>query len=193
MNVKTISVSALALMTGLGIAVAADVQDEQMRSGIEPGARTLTPDLSDREKQAAETEAYRQWSAGMPQQSRTGQPDQQQTQSSTQTGNPADDAELTFYTVQPTDRRASKLIGATVYNLNNDNIGKVEDLIVDSGNTIRAVIVSVGGFLGMGERNIALERKSLTLTQQPDGTTRVVVNTTRDALQNAPAVRDKGL
>lgn len=99
---------------------------------------------------------------------------------------PGTQVKLTFYTVQPADMRASKILGTEVYNLNNENIGEVEDLVIDNGKTIKGVVVSVGGFLGIGDRNVALDPRSVVLTEQPDGSARFVVNTTKDDLKNAP-------
>src|SRR3954451_7636629 len=51
--------------------------------------------------------------------------------------------------------RASKLIGASVYNDRDEKVGSVDDVIVGKGNKADEVIVSVGGFLGLGTRLIA--------------------------------------
>ena len=93
---------------------------------------------------------------------------------------------MSFYTAMPADTRASKLMGKDVYNLNNENIGEVGDLIIDNGKNIKAIVVSVGGFLGMGERNVAIDPASVVLTES-DGSARLVVNTTKEQLKNAPA------
>lgn len=92
---------------------------------------------------------------------------------------------LAFYTADPADVRATKLIGTNVYNLNNESIGEVNDLVIDNGKTIKAVIVSVGGFLGMGERNVAISPGSMVMSEQRDGSFRLVVNTTREDLKKA--------
>jgi sporulation protein YlmC with PRC-barrel domain len=94
---------------------------------------------------------------------------------------------MTFYAANAADFRASKIIGRSVYNLNNESIGDVNDLIIHDGKTISAVVVGVGGFLGMGERNVAIAPGSIVLSEQPDGTARLVVNTTREDLKRAPA------
>ena len=56
-----------------------------------------------------------------------------------------------FVTVQPADLMASKLIGTNVYNNQNESLGEIEDVVVQNGKSITGVVVSVGGFLGMGE------------------------------------------
>lgn len=57
--------------------------------------------------------------------------------------------------------RASKLIGAAVRNDANESIGDINEIILDKDGKVAAVVVGVGGFLGMGEREVALEFKSL--------------------------------
>ena len=61
--------------------------------------------------------------------------------------------------------RASKIIGTSVTNHDNDTIGKIDDLIVDPDDNKSAfVIVSVGGFLGMGTHLIAIPYDALRIT-----------------------------
>src|SRR5688500_10574780 len=57
---------------------------------------------------------------------------------------------------QPGQWRASRLEGLDVYNQNNEKIGDISELLVDSSGKIQAVVVGVGGFLGMGERDVAI-------------------------------------
>jgi hypothetical protein len=98
-----------------------------------------------------------------------------------------------FHTVAPADMLASKLMNLDVYNLQNENIGEIEDLVIDNGKQIQAIIVSVGGFLGMGERYVAVKPGALMITSEADGTgTKVVANTTREQLRGAPAFKFDG-
>ena len=99
---------------------------------------------------------------------------------------------LTFYTVRPADMLVSNLLEMDVYNLQNEEVGEIEDLIVDNGKTIRAVIVSVGGFLGIGERRVAIDPAAIAITRTEGGEMRAVVNSTRDDLKNAPEFRFEG-
>jgi sporulation protein YlmC with PRC-barrel domain len=57
---------------------------------------------------------------------------------------------------QGTQWRASKLIGLDVYGADNQKIGDVNDVLVDRQGNADAVVVGVGGFLGIGEKNVAL-------------------------------------
>lgn len=59
--------------------------------------------------------------------------------------------------IQPNQMRASKMIGSAVYDVQNRDIGKVRDLIVDKDGKIDLVVVDVGSFLGMGGKNVAVK------------------------------------
>lgn len=60
--------------------------------------------------------------------------------------------------------RASKLIGMTVYNQANEKLGDVNELIVDPTGKVSAVVIGVGGFLGMGEHDVAVSMSQLMVT-----------------------------
>jgi sporulation protein YlmC with PRC-barrel domain len=90
-----------------------------------------------------------------------------------------------FVSVKPADVTSSSLIGTTVYNNQNESIGEIEDLVIANGKTISGVVVSTGGFLGMGERYSLIEPSSIVLNQR-DGKTRAFINTTKEDLKNAP-------
>jgi sporulation protein YlmC with PRC-barrel domain len=81
--------------------------------------------------------------------------------------------------------RASKLLGASVYNAQNEHIGDVSDLYLSKQNQIANVIVQVGGFLGIGGKLVSVPMDKLQLDQpnkviMPEGT--------KDALMAAPSV-----
>ena len=52
--------------------------------------------------------------------------------------------------------RASKMVGLSVYNDNNEKIGSVNDLLMNKSGNIKAAVIGVGGFLGMGEHLVAV-------------------------------------
>ena len=54
------------------------------------------------------------------------------------------------------DWRASKVVGLSVYNQNNEKLGSINDLLMDKSGNIKAVVLGVGGFLGMGEHLVAV-------------------------------------
>jgi hypothetical protein len=81
---------------------------------------------------------------------------------------------------------ASSMIGATVYSPNEEQIGDINDVIVNVDGSVQGIVIGVGGFLGMGEKNVAIEMKHLTLTPRDDGSVRLVLNATKEELENAP-------
>ncbi|WP_062112292.1 PRC-barrel domain-containing protein [Aureimonas sp. AU40] len=92
---------------------------------------------------------------------------------------------LKFVTVSEADVMASRLEDVDVYNNQNEDIGEIEDLVIKDGKTISGVVVSVGGFLGIGDRYVLLDPSSIVLADQ-NGTLRAMVNTSKDELTNAP-------
>lgn len=96
---------------------------------------------------------------------------------------------LSGYTQAPTDQMATKIIGATVYDgagQDANNLGKINDFILNKDGSIAAVIVGVGGFLGIGEKQVAVDYHALQWTAGPDGNNRFVLQTTKDELTSAP-------
>jgi hypothetical protein len=94
-----------------------------------------------------------------------------------------------YYTMQSSDLRASKIIGTTVYNAKNENIGEVNEILLNSSNSIQAFVLGVGGFLGVGERNVAVTPTSLSITKDADGNLKLIVNADKDGLQKAPEIK----
>ena len=84
------------------------------------------------------------------------------------------------------DVRASKLIGAAVYNDRDEKVGSVEDLVLGKDNKADDVIVSVGGFLGMGNKLVAVPYTQLKLgdTKNASSSNKVVMpGATKESLK----------
>ncbi len=79
--------------------------------------------------------------------------------------------------------RASELIGETVEKSNGDNIGEIDDLVYSATDHKLMVIISVGGFLGMGDRLVAVPYNELRVTANGDN---VYLDSTKDALKAKP-------
>ncbi|GJD87134.1 hypothetical protein BHAOGJBA_0634 [Methylobacterium hispanicum] len=92
---------------------------------------------------------------------------------------------LKYVTVKPADVMSSKLVGTTVYNNKNETVGEVEDLVIENGKTLTGVVVSVGGFLGLGESYVVLDPSTLAISNK-DGKWAVHADTDKDTLKNAP-------
>jgi sporulation protein YlmC with PRC-barrel domain len=63
--------------------------------------------------------------------------------------------------IETSQMLASELIGTKVISANNESIGDINDVIVDRNGQAVAAIVGVGGFLGIGEKDVAVPFKSL--------------------------------
>ena len=63
--------------------------------------------------------------------------------------------------------RASKLVGLSVYNDKNESIGSINDLLADKDGKIKAVVIGVGGFLGVGEHLVAIPYEKVKFVSEP--------------------------
>lgn len=108
-------------------------------------------------------------------------------------------------TAQETDFFASDLIGMRIYNSETeveanstiaadgekewDDIGEINDVLLDSEGNVKAVILGIGGFLGMGERDVSVNMDEIRIvTGEGDSDDRfLVVNTSKEMLEKAPA------
>ena len=105
----------------------------------------------------------------------------------------------------PNDVLASSLIGMRVYAVQNDidatkaypaesrkewaDVGEVNDVVLDWNGAVKAVVLGVGGFLGVGEKNVAIEMASLRKVRESADSNDwfLVVNSSKEMLTNAPA------
>jgi len=87
-------------------------------------------------------------------------------------------------------RRASKVIGSNVYNENNESIGEVDDIIIPQGSATPVAILSVGGFLGIGARLVAVPYERLQHAGDRDRWT--LQGATKDSLRSLPEFRYDG-
>ncbi len=79
--------------------------------------------------------------------------------------------------------RASRLIGAKVYNDRNQTIGKIDDLVVKPDGTISLAVLDVGGFLGMGRHQVAIPVEQFSSVRPGKA---VLPGATKDALKELP-------
>lgn len=63
--------------------------------------------------------------------------------------------------------RASKLVGLSVYNDSNEKLGDISEILVDNTGKINAVVVGIGGFLGVGQHDIAVSFDQLKWVNEP--------------------------
>jgi sporulation protein YlmC with PRC-barrel domain len=74
--------------------------------------------------------------------------------------------------------RAPKLVGIDVYGTDNAKIGDIRDLIIDKNGTIHAVVIGVGGFLGIGEKDVAVPFTTLRWTDDANTNNKMTTTTT---------------
>ena len=93
--------------------------------------------------------------------------------------------------VSPDAVTVSTYYNEDVYDNQNNKIGDVNDILLDKDGRVSAVIVGVGGLLGVGEKDVAVPFNSLKVADK-DGDRYLVMNTTKEALEKAPGyVYDK--
>ncbi|MEL6064166.1 MULTISPECIES: PRC-barrel domain-containing protein [unclassified Methylobacterium] len=86
--------------------------------------------------------------------------------------------------LKPVAFLTSKMIGVAVRNQAGDSVGKIDDLLITDGGTLKAVVLDVGGFLGLGSKRIAVEPGAIVL--RPGGERfSAVLNMSKDTLSAA--------
>ena len=92
-----------------------------------------------------------------------------------------------FVAEQPANEYLARVfLGSAVQNSTGETLGDVRDLVFDHSGHISSVVLGVGGFLGMGERNVAVPFTALTFSKSPDGKRLIVVALGKEALTAAP-------
>jgi hypothetical protein len=80
---------------------------------------------------------------------------------------------------------AKDFMRSRVYNMSGERVGDVNDILVDDGR-VTAFVIGVGGFLGIGEKEVSLKPDQVKRMVHSDGETYFTVNTTKEQLQAAP-------
>jgi hypothetical protein len=81
---------------------------------------------------------------------------------------------------------ASSIIGQTVYDSADNNLGSVTDIVLAKDGSMDAVIIGVGGFLGIGQKNVAVSIDAINQTTDDNGNLKLVLDVTKDDLDSAP-------
>lgn len=85
-----------------------------------------------------------------------------------------------------TEQLVSKVTGMAVRNSAGENLGDINDLVMDESGKASIAIIGVGGFLGLGEKDVGVPFASLAFADAQDGTRVARLDVTKDALKNAP-------
>jgi sporulation protein YlmC with PRC-barrel domain len=84
--------------------------------------------------------------------------------------------------IQSDQFRASKMLGSTVYDIQNRDIGSVKDLVIDKDGRVADAVVDVGTFLGMGGKYVAVPLSAIKTDNN-----RLTLDMTKEQLQQAEA------
>lgn len=87
---------------------------------------------------------------------------------------------------QADDWRASNIIGEDVKNASDEVIGDINDLVFGNDGKVHAVVIGVGGFLGIGEKDVAVPYSALTIKPSKDGDWVITAALDKAALEKAP-------
>jgi hypothetical protein len=116
---------------------------------------------------------------------------QTSTSTETKTTAPATTTD-TFVTAQPTDMLSSNLIGLDITNGQKEDVGEIKDLVVSNGQ-LSGYVVSVGGFLGMGERYVVVAPSAIQINYaENDKKWTATMDATKDQLKSAPEFKYEG-
>ena len=98
-----------------------------------------------------------------------------------------------FISVPDTAMLSENVVGLDVYNSQNNDIGKIHDVVVGPNNSVMGYILSVGGFLGMGTHYVAVDPGAVAITYDGSNKTwRAAMNATKDQLKSAPEFKYGG-
>jgi sporulation protein YlmC with PRC-barrel domain len=92
-------------------------------------------------------------------------------------------AEAIIQAQRPNEIRSGNLIGAAVINAEGEEVGKVKDILVDTSGTATGMVLSVGGIMGLGAKDVGLTWQEVDVRQEPDV---VRVNYSKAQLEAAP-------
>jgi ribosomal 30S subunit maturation factor RimM len=106
------------------------------------------------------------------------------TDTTASTGGAADRSAMT--PVSGPELTAETLMGTTVYGPNDENIGDVGDIALNAEGQVDAIIVDVGGFLGIGEKPVAVAMDNLQFMKDSGGSMYLYTQFTQEELNNAP-------
>jgi len=87
---------------------------------------------------------------------------------------------------------AKDFIGLSVYSPDKLKIGNINDLILSKdAKSVEGFVIGVGGFLGIGEKNVALKLDRLQISNTPEGAIQLTMDAKKEELTNAPSFKSK--
>lgn len=88
---------------------------------------------------------------------------------------------------QQGEMSAENLLGTSVYGANDEDLGEIGDVILTADGEVEAYVIDVGGFLGIGEKPVALDASELQVMRNGDGAYRIFTQFTQEQLEQQPA------
>ena len=89
--------------------------------------------------------------------------------------------------VEMTEIPSEMIVGSTVYDVNEESTGRIDDLVLDDSGQITNVIINFGGFLGLGATQVAIGFDELTVLANEDRSdVRVYVDATKEQIEAMP-------
>jgi sporulation protein YlmC with PRC-barrel domain len=99
------------------------------------------------------------------------------TTGSSAAGSSSMDSSSAMTQMKPGQWRASQIEGLDVYNQNNEKVGDISEMLIDESGKIQAVVIGVGGFLGIGERDVAVPFDQVKFMNEPRANATAANNT----------------
>jgi sporulation protein YlmC with PRC-barrel domain len=87
---------------------------------------------------------------------------------------------------ESSDWLVGNLIGKSVVNADNESIGNVNDLVTDQNGKLIAIVVGAGGFLGIGEKNVAIRFEDIKLARDENNDVKVIADISKQIIASAP-------
>lgn len=93
-----------------------------------------------------------------------------------------------YIPIEPIDMTAENLTGTRVYGANDEDIGEIDELLLsEDGSNVEQVVVDIGGFLGLGEHEVAVTMEELHIMRTEDGGDfRAYMDATQEELEAQP-------
>ena len=85
------------------------------------------------------------------------------------------------------DVLASTLIGTSVQNGAGESLGSINDVVLSADGQVDVIVIGVGGFLGIGEKNVGVSFDAIEKSTDANGTAILVLDATAEELEAAPA------
>ncbi|WP_321500038.1 PRC-barrel domain-containing protein [Breoghania sp.] len=101
------------------------------------------------------------------------------------------DGDLAAMNVDPSVLSADEMIGTVVYGADGNDLGDVSDVIVSPEGELVAYIIDVGGFLGLGEKPVALDASNVEVTKDAEGELSIHIGVTEKELKAYPTYSEE--